>query len=125
MLPFDAAAAREVLFTAGAVFLVVVWLWLLIVTVSDLLRRSDLSTGRKAAWMALLVGVPYAGLLAYIARESGGMAQRRKAPSDDLRQALGLLGQSAVDELVKLDRLRARQAISPDEYKRLRSQLFG
>lgn len=125
MLPFDWTALLQVLGASTIAFLVAVWIWLLIVATIDLLRRGDLGIGRKAAWLALLVCVPYGGLLAYIARESGGMAQRRKAPSDDLRQALGLLGQSAVDELAKLDRLRARQAISPEEYKRLRSQLFG
>lgn len=125
MLSIDWTALLHVLGMTAIAFLVAVWIWLLIVAAIDLLRRDDLGMGGKSAWLALMVGVPYGGLLAYIARESGGMAQRRKAPSDDLRQALGLLGRSAVDELAKLDRLRARQAISPDEYKRLRSQLFG
>ena len=53
------------------------------------------------------------------------MAQRRGAPSDELRQALREIATSASDELVKLERLRARQAISASEYDRLRAQLLG
>lgn len=106
------------------VFLVVVWIWLLVVAAADLLRRDDLSPGRKAAWAAALVGLPYLGVLAYIAREGGGMAERRRAPSDELRRSLRALAASATDELAKLEALRARKAISPSEYNRLRSRLL-
>lgn len=105
-------------------FLVVVWTWLLVVAAIDLLRRRDLGLGGKAAWMVALLGLPYLGVLAYIAREGGGMAARRRQPSDELRWALRSMAVSATDELAKLDGLRARKAISPAEYNRLRSGLL-
>ena len=105
-------------------FLVGVWIWLLGFAASDLLRRGDLGIGGKAAWLLALLGLPYLGVLVYIAREGGGLAERRKAPSDDLRRALCEIAVSASDELAKLDGLRARKAISPAEYNRLRSHLL-
>ena len=108
-----------------AVFLTLVWTWLIAFTAADLLRRADLSAGRKSAWLLLMVGVPVGGVLIYIACESPGMAERRRTPSDELRQALRSLATSTTDELVKLEALRARQAISPAEYDRLRAQLLG
>jgi hypothetical protein len=108
----------------AAGFLVVVWIWLLVVAATDLLRRDDLSAGGKAAWALLLVALPYAGVLAYVAREGGGMAERRKAPSEELRRSLRAIAVSAADELAKLEGLRARKAISPSEYNRLRSRFL-
>lgn len=108
----------------AALFLVVVWIWLLVVAAIDLARHRDLAPGGKAAWLVALVALPYLGVLAYIAREGGGMAARRKAPSDELRRALRTIAISAADELAKLDGLRARKAISPAEYNRLRSGLL-
>ena len=108
----------------AAIFLAAVWIWLLLFSANDLLRRRDLGTGGKAAWLLVLAGIPFLGVLVYVARESGGMAERRRAASEDLRQALRQLAVSASDELTKLDGLRRRKAISPAEYNRLRSRLL-
>lgn len=108
----------------ASIFLVVVWIWLLLFAAGDLLRRPDLGIGRRSAWLLALVAVPYVGVLAYVAREGRGMAERRRAPSDDLRRALRQLAVSASDELAKLEGLRARKAISLAEYNRLRSRLL-
>lgn len=105
-------------------FLVLTWAWLMAFAVADLLRRPDLSIGARAVWLALLLGLPFAGSLLYVAREGAGMAARRRAPSDELRLALRHMATSASDELVKLEALRARDAISPAEYNRLRSRIL-
>ena len=107
-----------------AVFLVAVWAWLLVVAAADLLRRPDLSIAGRAAWLVLLVGVPYGGVLLYLAREGAGLAARRDAASDELRRTLRRMAASSTDELAKLEALRARRAISPAEYNRLRSRLL-
>jgi hypothetical protein len=108
----------------GATFLVAVWIWLVVVAANDLLRRDDLSPGRRAAWGLGLVALPYAGVLAYIASQGAAMAERRRAPSEELRRSLRAMAVSATDELAKLEGLHARKAISPSEYDRLRSRLL-
>ena len=57
-----------------AVFLFVVWFWLLILTFSDLFRREDISGWGKALWVIFLLLLPYLGLFAYIISQGKGMA---------------------------------------------------
>jgi hypothetical protein len=78
----------------------------------------------KVLWVILLIVLPYIGIFAYILTQGGGMAERNRVQArqarDELRQAVGF---SAADELVKLDRLASENAISKEEYARLRARL--
>jgi hypothetical protein len=109
---------------ALAVFAIVLWLWLFVATASDLFRRADISAVAKFLWVVLLLALPYAGVFAYILTQGGGMAERRNAQANRERDELrDLVGFSAVDEIVKLDRLRTQNVISEGEYLALRSRL--
>lgn len=111
---------------AVAVFIIVLWLWLLVMTMTDLLRRRDVSEVGKFLWTALLIGLPYAGTFAYILREGAGMAERKRAQTEEMRDALRLfVGVSPADELLKLGQLRAKNVISNEEYLMLRNRLVG
>ncbi len=106
-----------------AVFMFVVWFWLLVTVISDLFRRRDVSGLGKAIWVILLVVVPYIGVFAYLLSQGRGMAERQEYRAqrtrDDLRQFVGI---SAADEIEKLDRLKSAGAISAEEYARLRAR---
>jgi len=109
-----------------AVFIVVLWLWLLVVTTTDLMRRRDLSEFGKFLWAVLLVGLPYVGTFAYILREGSGMAERKKMQAEELRDALRqLVGFGPAGELLKLNELKEHNVISREEYLMLRSRLVG
>jgi hypothetical protein len=126
MLLSDASSFAGFLIAAVAVFLFVLWLWLLVTTAIDLFRRSDVSDVGKFLWAVILVGLPYVGTFAYILREGTGMAERKRVQAEELRDALRLLvGFSPADELLKLDRLKAQNVISKEEYLMLRSRLVG
>src|SRR6185312_9255655 len=88
---------------AFAIFIFLLWLWLLITVFSDLFRRHDLSGLAKVIWVIVLVVLPYIGIFAYILTQSSGMAEREvervKKAQDNLRQIVGF---SAADELEKL-----------------------
>ena len=107
-----------------AVFMFVLWFWLLITVSSDLFRRHDVSGWGKVLWVILLIVLPYIGIFAYIFTQGQGMAERNearaKAARDELRQIVGF---SAADEIEKLDRLKSTGAISEPEYARLRTQI--
>jgi hypothetical protein len=109
---------------AFAIFMFILWFWLLITVSSDLFRRHDISGLGKVVWVILLIVLPYIGIFAYIVTQGRGMAERTKEQArlarDHLRQAVGF---SAADEIEKLDRLKAAKSISEDEYARLRAQL--
>jgi Phospholipase_D-nuclease N-terminal len=107
-----------------AVFVFVLWFWLLITVASDLFRRHDVSGFGKTLWVILLIVLPYIGVFAYLLTQGRGMAERNNARArqarDDLRQAVGF---SVADEIEKLERLKQNGAISDQEYARLRERV--
>ena len=116
---------RNFLVDAFAIFMFILWFWLLITVSSDLFRRHDISGLGKVVWVILLIVLPYVGIFAYIVSQGRGMAERTKEQArlarDELRQAVGF---SAADEIEKLDRLKSAKSISEDEYERLRARLL-
>jgi Phospholipase_D-nuclease N-terminal/Short C-terminal domain len=107
-----------------AVFVFVLWFWLLITVISDLFRRHDTSGVAKAVWVIVLILFPYLGVFIYLISQSRGMAernsQRAQQARDELRQVVGF---SAADEIEKLERLKNAGTISDEEYARLRARI--
>jgi hypothetical protein len=111
---------------AFTVFALVLWLWLFLTTATDLFRRTDITAAGKFLWTVLLVALPYVGVFTYILAQGSGMAERRNEQANSARDEIrDLVGFSAVDEIVKLDRLRAQNVISEGEYQTLRSRLMA
>ena len=79
---------RNFLVDAFAIFIFVVWFWLLITVYMDLFRRHDISGWAKAIWVIGLVVFPYLGVLAYLITQSRGMAERN---DQQVQQATGPL----------------------------------
>jgi hypothetical protein len=108
-----------------AIFMFILWFWLLITVIGDLFRRHDVSGLAKVLWVILLVVLPYIGIFAYLLTQGGGMAERNQARAQEARDELRhVIGLSAADEIEKLDRLKAAGSISANEYTQLRSRLF-
>jgi hypothetical protein len=109
---------------AFAIFMFILWFWLLITVSSDLFRRHDISGFGKVLWVILLIVLPYIGIFAYILTQGRGMAERDREQArlarEHLRQTVGF---SVADEIEKLDRLKSTKSISDEEYTRLRAQL--
>ena len=107
-----------------AVFMFILWFWLLIAVSSDLFRRHDVSGFAKVLWVILLIVLPYIGIFAYLLTQGRGMAERNQARTQHAREELRqLVGFSAADELEKLDRLKSNGSISDKEYTVLRTRL--
>lgn len=124
MLLSDGTSFASFLIDVVGVFIFVLWLWLLVMTTSDLFRRRDVSDVGKFLWAVILIVLPYVGTFAYILREGAGMAERKKEQTEEMHDALRqFVGVSPADELLKLDRLKAQNVISNDEYLMLRSRL--
>ena len=117
---------RNFLADAFAVFMFVLWFWLLIVVIGDLFRRHDVSGWVKAIWVIALIVFPYLGIFAYMITQSRGMAERNtqqvQQARDELRRVAGF---SAADEIEKLDRLKKSGSITDQEFARLRSKLLS
>jgi hypothetical protein len=115
---------RNFLMDALAIFILIVWFWLLISVAADLFRRHDISGWIKALWVIAWIVVPYLGVLAYLIFQGRGMAERNVQQSaqarDELRRTVGF---SVADEIDKLDRLKKAGSISDAEFGRLRARL--
>ena len=115
---------RNFLMDALAIFVFIVWFWLLITVAADLFRRHDISGWVKAIWVIAWIVVPYLGVLAYLILQGRGMAERNVQQAqharDELRRVVGF---SATDEIEKLDRLKKAGSISDAEFTRLRARL--
>ena len=106
-----------------AIFLFVLWFWLLITVLGDLFRRGDVSGIAKALWVIFLVVFPYLGVFIYLITQGRGMAERNSQLAQQARSELRqMVGYSAADEIEKLDRLKGSGAISDEEYMRLRAR---
>lgn len=107
-----------------AIFLFVVWFWLLITIFSDLFRRHDVSGWGKAIWVIALILFPYIAGFIYLITQGRGIAERQaergKEARDELRRVVGF---SAADELAKLDALKTSGSITEAEFARLRERL--
>jgi hypothetical protein len=109
---------------ALAIFVFVVWFWLLISVARDLFRRHDISGWGKAIWVMALIIFPYISVFIYLISQGRGIAERdaqtAQQARDDLRRVVGF---SAADEIEKLDRLKRAGSISDAEFARLRAKL--
>jgi hypothetical protein len=107
-----------------AIFVFVLWFWLLITVIGDLFRRGDVSGLGKALWVILLILVPYLGVFVYLISQSRGMAERNSQRAQQAREELRhVVGFSAADEIEKLERLKNLGMISSEEYSRLRARV--
>ena len=109
---------------ALAVFVFILWLWLLITVFGDLFRRHDISGWGKALWVLFVFVAPYIGVFVYLITQGRSMgernAQQAQQARDELRRVVGF---SAADEIEKLDRLKQAGSISDEEFARLRAKL--
>ena len=109
---------------ALAVFLFVVWLWLLITVASDLFRRHDISGWGKALWVIALILFSYLAIFVYLVTQGKGMALRNAEAARESRDELrSVVGFSVADEIAKLDALKKSGSITDEEFAHLRSKL--
>jgi hypothetical protein len=115
---------RNFLMDVLAIFIFIVWFWLLIVVFGDLFRRHDISGWTKAVWVIALIVFSYIAVLAYLIFQGRGMAERNvqqaQLARDELRRVVGF---SLADEIQKLDGLKKAGSISDAEFATLRARL--
>jgi len=65
------------MWTFFVIWIWVCWFWLLIMVVSDVFRRPDLTSAGNAACLIIVLLLPLVGALAYLISQGGEMAERR------------------------------------------------
>jgi hypothetical protein len=113
------------------IFAFVIWFWLLIVVFGDIFRRRDIGGWGKAAWIILVIVLPYLGVFIYLIAEHSGMADRtvqdvetQQAATDQyIRSVAGSGGPASEIETAK--RLLDSGAITQVEYDSLKAKALG
>src|SRR6187455_2174175 len=103
-------------------FLWVAWIWILIMILSDLFRRHDLSGWGKALWTIFVIIAPFLGVLIYLIVESKGMAERNlerqqqyQSQADDYIRSVASTGDPA-EQIAKAKQLLDSGAITQSEF---------
>lgn len=121
----------NILWTMILFFFWVAWIWVLVGIVADIFRRHDTSGWLKAAWLVVLIFVPFLGVLAYLIVNSQGMAERsakhaqaNRAQFDDYVQSVASKG-GAASEIEKAKGLLDSGAITQSEYDALKAKVLA
>lgn len=129
MIPVADISFGELLLLVLEVFLFVAWLWILFAIISDLFRDHELSGWAKAAWVFFLLILPFLGALIYLIARGDGMRDRTiKAQEDAKKHFDDYVRQQAhsspADELHKLNELKEKGALSPEEFEQAKAKLL-
>jgi hypothetical protein len=116
----------DVLWSMIIFFTWVVWIWIMIVILTDVFRRRDIGGWHKALWVVFLIILPFLGALVYLIANHDGMAQRnvkeaqgQKAEFDEyVRSVAG--GPAA--EIEKAKQLLESGAITQEEFDAIKSK---
>src|SRR5690606_35086942 len=111
-------------------FFFVIWIWILITILTDLFRDHELSGWAKAAWVLVLVLIPFLTALVYLIARGAGMRDRTiKAQAEAKQHFDQYIRQQAqgstADELHKLNELKEKGALSAEEFERAKAKLLA
>ena len=119
----------EILWTMVIFFAWVAWIWIAITVFGDVFRRHDISGWGKAAWVVLVIVLPFLGVLLYLISQHDGMRERsvkqveaQQAAFDQyVREAAG--GSAA--EIAKAKELLDKGAITQAEYDAIKAKALS
>jgi Short C-terminal domain/Phospholipase_D-nuclease N-terminal len=121
----------NVLWDILIIFAWVLFIWVAIVVFTDIFRRRDISGWGKAAWIILVVILPWIGVLLYLIFNHDGMADRSEKQSqaaqasfdEYVRQAAGTGGPASEIETAK--KLLDDGSITQAEYEAIKAKALG
>jgi general stress protein CsbA len=121
----------DIVFTMIIFFAWVVWIWMMILILSDVFRRRDISGWGKAAWIVFLIILPFVGVLTYLIAQHDAMTERRAGESQDAEAEMDdylrsvAADQGSAAEIQKAAQLLERGAISQTEFEAIKAQALA
>ena len=121
----------DILWSMIIFFSWVVWIWMMILILTDVFRRPDIGGWAKAAWTVFLIVLPFLGALVYIISQHDAMAKRR---TQDMRKQQAMVDDhirsvAATDgpatEIANAKRLLDTGAIDQAEFDQLKSRALA
>ena len=119
----------DILGTMLIFFCWVIWIWIVVVVLTDLFRRHDIGGWHKAAWTVFVIVLPFLGVLIYLIAQHDGMrersieqAQRQQTAMDQyVRETAG----GSADEIAKAKELLDSGAITQAEYDSIKAKALA
>jgi NADH:ubiquinone oxidoreductase subunit 6 (subunit J) len=121
----------QALLTVLEIFVFAAWLMVLFTIVGDLFRDHGMSGWGKAAWIIVLIFIPFLGSLIYLIARGQGMRERAVAQQQEVQKQLDAYvkqtagGGSAADELTKLAKLHDERKLSDEEFERAKAKIVA
>jgi hypothetical protein len=122
----------DVIWSMFVFFAFVIWIWMLFTIFADIFRRHDIGGWGKAGWSALIIFLPFVGVLSYLIAQGKHMAERRsqdmqQAQSDFDRHIRSVAGGGGgrASEISQAKELLDSGAITPAEYEQLKQQVLS
>jgi hypothetical protein len=121
----------NILWTMILFFAWVIWIWMMVVILTDVFRRPDMSGWGKAGWCIFLIVLPFLGVLTYLIINHEGMTERRTkdvqaqqaAIDERIRSAAGSGG--AASEIANAKSLLDSGAIDQAEFDQLKAKALA
>jgi Phospholipase_D-nuclease N-terminal len=121
----------DIFWTMILFFAWVVWIWMMVVILSDVFRRSDIGGWAKAAWVVFMIVLPFLGVLVYLIAQHDGIAERNAKQAQAVQQQFDervrsvAASEGPAAEIEKAAKLRDQGTISPSEFDALKAKALA
>ena len=121
----------DVLGTMLIFFAWVVWIWMMVVILTDVFRRRDIGGWAKAAWCVFMIVLPFIGVLAYLISQHDAMAERSAAVAKSQPEQFDAYVKSvathdgAASEIEKAAQLRDHGEITESEFDAIKEKALA
>jgi energy-coupling factor transporter transmembrane protein EcfT len=120
----------DILWTMIIFFTWVIWIWMMIIILSDVFRRRDIGGWAKALWTVFLIVLPFLGALVYLIVNHGGMTDRRIADMQEAQDRFddrvrSVARDGAAVEIEKGKRLLDSGAITAQEFDAIKAKAIA
>jgi hypothetical protein len=114
-------------------FVWVIWIWMMVLILTDVFRRRDIGGWAKAGWTVFLIVLPFLGALVYLISQHDKMADRsaeeargQQAQFDQyVKSVAGNGGGGAAAEIDKAKQLLDSGAITQPEFDQLKAKALA
>jgi hypothetical protein len=121
----------DVFWTMILFFAWVVWIWMMVVILSDVFRRRDIGGWAKAAWVIFMIVLPFIGVLTYLIAQHDGIAQRNTERAQAVQQQFDeqvravAASEGPAAEIEKAAKLRDQGTITSAEFEALKAKALA
>jgi hypothetical protein len=121
----------DVMWSMLVFFMWIIWIWILVMILSDVFRRRDIGGGSKVLWTIFVIIAPFLGVFIYLLVNHDSMAERsaqqvqaQRSQMDDYVRSVSTTG-SAAAEIEKAQGLLASGAITQAEFETIKAKALA